>query len=45
MRSPKLSNTSLAQFASLPRSTLVLDRLPEDAQAYQDAGIALLSVG
>ena len=42
----KLSNTSLAQFASPAQiDTLVLDRLPEDAQAYQDAGIALLSVG
>lgn len=41
----KLSNTSLAQFASPAQiDTLVLDRLPEDAQAYQDAGIALLSV-
>lgn len=42
----KLSNTSLAQFASPAQiDTLVLDRLPEDAQAYQDTGIALLSVG
>ncbi len=41
--SSKLNNTSLAQFAPAERiDTLVIDRLPDDAQAYQTAGIRLL---
>lgn len=40
----KLGNTSLAQFATPAQiDTIVLDRLPEDAADYQEAGIVLLS--
>jgi DeoR family fructose operon transcriptional repressor len=36
-------HTSLAQFAPLTQhDTIVLDRLPEDAADYQQAGIALM---
>lgn len=42
----KLDNTSLAQFATAAQiDMLVLDRLPENADAYREAGIALLTVG
>ncbi|WP_058911479.1 DeoR/GlpR family DNA-binding transcription regulator [Entomohabitans teleogrylli] len=41
----KLNNTSLAQFASAERiGTLVIDRLPENAQEYRDLGIHLISL-
>ncbi len=41
--SSKLNNTSLAQFAPAERiDTLVIDRLPDDAQAYRPPGSRLL---
>ncbi len=43
--SSKLNNTSLAQFAPAERiDTLVIDRLPDDAQAYQTAGIQIITL-
>ena len=43
--SSKLNNTSLAQFAPAERiDTLVIDRLHDDAQAYQTAGIQIITL-
>ena len=41
----KLNSTSLAQFAPSERvDILVVDRLPENSEAWLEAGIALLDV-
>ena len=43
--SSKLGNTSLAQFARCDQvDMLVVDALPEDAEAWQQAGIALVTL-
>lgn len=40
----KLNNTSLAQFTAADRiDTVVVDRLPDDVQAYRNAGIQVIS--
>ncbi|MGN5899940.1 DeoR/GlpR transcriptional regulator, partial [Klebsiella pneumoniae] len=39
----KLNNTSLAQFTAADRiDTVVVDRLPDDVQAYRNAGIQVI---
>ncbi|EOT7462203.1 TPA: DeoR/GlpR transcriptional regulator [Klebsiella pneumoniae] len=41
----KLNNTSLAQFTAADRiDTVVVDRLPDDVQAYRNAGIQVISL-
>ena len=41
----KLNITSLDQFTAAERIfTLVVDRLPEDVQAYRNAGIQVISL-
>ena len=41
----KLKNTSLAQFTSADRiNTLVIDRLPDEATEYRNAGIQIISL-
>ncbi|MDU4311729.1 MAG: DeoR/GlpR family DNA-binding transcription regulator [Klebsiella michiganensis] len=41
----KLNNTSLAQFTAADRiDTVVIDRLPDDVQAYRNAGIQVISL-
>ena len=41
----KLDNTSLAQFTPAARiDTLVIDRLPDNAEAWRNAGIHLIAL-